>query len=69
MMNTLTVNCEWEDEMVRERTGHLLSYAKAKNEVANTSYPLPMAALGPAYGTALLLLLLHVYVLCILQHQ
>ena len=30
MMSTLTVHCQWEDEMVRERTGHLPSYAEAK---------------------------------------
>ena len=30
MMSTLTVNCQWEDETVRERTGHLPSYAEAK---------------------------------------
>jgi len=30
MMSTLTVHCQWEVEMVRERTGHLPSYAKAK---------------------------------------
>jgi len=30
MMSTLTVHCQCEDEVVRERTGHLPSYAKAK---------------------------------------
>ena len=30
MMSTLTVYCQWEDEMARERTGHLASYAEAK---------------------------------------
>ena len=30
MMSSLTVHCKWEDETVRERTGHLPSYAKAK---------------------------------------
>jgi len=33
MMTTLTVHCQWEDETVREGTGHLpssSSYAKAK---------------------------------------
>jgi len=29
-MSTLTVHCQWEDETVRERTGHLPSYAEAK---------------------------------------
>src|SRR6218665_1535426 len=29
MMSTLTVHCQWEDEMVRERTGHPSSYAEA----------------------------------------
>ena len=30
MMSTLIVHCQWEDEMVRERTGHTPSYAEAK---------------------------------------
>src|SRR6218665_1082677 len=30
MMNTLIVHCQWEDETVRERTGHPPSYAEAK---------------------------------------
>src|SRR6218665_1356900 len=30
MMSTLTVHCQWEHEMVRERTGHLPSYAEAE---------------------------------------
>jgi len=30
MMSALTVHCQWEDETVRERTGHMPSYAKAK---------------------------------------
>src|SRR6218665_2700844 len=30
MMSTLTIHCQWEDEMVRETTGHPLSHAKAK---------------------------------------
>ena len=30
MMSTLTANCQWEDEMVWERTGHPPSYAEAK---------------------------------------
>src|SRR6218665_1806363 len=30
MMSTLTVHCQWEDETVRQRTGHPLSYTKAK---------------------------------------
>ena len=30
MMSTLTVHCQWEDEMVRERTGHPPSCAEAK---------------------------------------
>src|SRR6218665_3236402 len=30
IMSTLTVHCQWEEEMVRERTGHLPSCAKAK---------------------------------------
>ena len=40
MTSTLTACSQWEDETVKERTGHAPSYAKAKkNEVANTSYP------------------------------
>src|SRR6218665_2364802 len=31
MMSTLTAHCQWEDETVRERTGHLPSYAVANN--------------------------------------
>ena len=30
MTSTLTVHCQWEDETVRERTGHPPSYAEAK---------------------------------------
>ena len=30
MMSTLTVYCQWEDETVRDRTGHPPSYAEAK---------------------------------------
>jgi len=30
MMSTLNVHCQWEDEMVRERTGHPPSYAETK---------------------------------------
>jgi len=33
MMSTLTIHCQWEDEMVRERTGHLSSYAEAKEKL------------------------------------
>ena len=29
-MSTLTTNCQWEDVMVRERTGHPPPYAVAK---------------------------------------
>jgi len=29
MMSTLIIHCQWEDEMMRERTGHPPSYAKA----------------------------------------
>ena len=40
MTSTLTIHCQWEDDMVRERTGHPLSYSEAKkNEIANTSCP------------------------------
>ena len=37
-MSILTTHCQWEDETVREKTGHPFSYAKAK-KIANTSYP------------------------------
>ena len=30
MMSILTVICQWEGEMVRERIGHLSSYVEAK---------------------------------------
>jgi len=30
MMGTLTIHCQWEDEMARERTGHPPSYAEDK---------------------------------------
>jgi len=30
MMSTLTAHCQWEDETVRERTGHKPSYDEAK---------------------------------------
>src|SRR6218665_1564870 len=30
MMSTLTIHCEWEDETLRERTGHPPSYTEAK---------------------------------------
>jgi len=30
MMSTLTIHCQWEDEMAGERTGHPTSYANAK---------------------------------------
>src|SRR6218665_2759757 len=30
MMSKLTTHCQWEDETVRERTGHPPSYAEAK---------------------------------------
>jgi len=46
MMSTLTAHCQREDEMVRERTGHLPSYAEAKNVKSLTLQP--MAALGLA---------------------
>ena len=31
MMNMLTVHCQWDDEMGRERTGYQHTYAEAKN--------------------------------------
>src|SRR6218665_1517110 len=39
MMSTMTVHCQWEDETVRERTGHPPSYAKAKKMTLHSSYP------------------------------
>jgi len=30
MMSTLTAHCQWEDETVKERTGHLPSHAAAE---------------------------------------
>src|SRR6218665_535231 len=54
IMSTLTVHCQWEDEAVRDRTGHPPSYAKAKKlkSLPNSSHPwLPQ-------GTALLLLII-----------
>jgi len=30
MMSTLTAHCQWEDETVRERTGHPPAFAEAK---------------------------------------
>jgi len=40
MMSTLTVHCQWEDETVRDRTGQLLSYAKAKKMKSLTLHTL-----------------------------
>src|SRR6218665_1552582 len=40
MTSTPTVHCQWEDEMARERTGHLPLYAKAlAKEIACSSQP------------------------------
>src|SRR6218665_656619 len=36
MMSTLTTHCQWEDEMVRERTGHSLAYAVGKKMTLQT---------------------------------
>ena len=30
LLRTLTVHCHWEDEVLRERTGRLPSFAEAK---------------------------------------
>jgi len=39
-MSALTVYCQWEDERLRERTGHPPLHAEVKKlEVANTSNP------------------------------
>jgi len=40
MMSTLTVYCQWEDETVRERTGHPPSYAEAKEMKSLTLHTL-----------------------------
>jgi len=36
--STLTTHCQWEDETVRERTGHPPSYAVAKKMESLTLY-------------------------------
>src|SRR6218665_2309519 len=36
MMSKLTICCQWENETVRERTGHPPSYAEAKNMMSLT---------------------------------
>ena len=46
MMSALTIHCQWEDEMVREKIGHLPTYAEAKKMTLLTL--LPMVALGLA---------------------
>ena len=43
-MSTLAVQCQWEDETVRERIGHPLSYAKGQKMKSLTLHT--HAALG-----------------------
>ena len=38
IMSTLNVHCQWEDETVRERTGHPAPYAEAKKMKSLTLY-------------------------------
>jgi len=40
MMSTLTANCQWEDETVRERIGHPPSFAEAKKMKSLTLHTL-----------------------------
>jgi len=46
-MSTLTLVCQYEDETVRERTGHLPSYTEAKKMklLALHTHGFPMASL------------------------
>src|SRR6218665_1415212 len=39
MMSTLTTHCQWEDETVRERTGHPPSYSVARKMKWLTLHP------------------------------
>jgi len=39
----LTVHCWWEDEMARERTGHLPSYAEAKKMKLLNLHPMAVS--------------------------
>jgi len=48
MMSTLTTHNRWEDEMVRERTGHPPSYSEAKKMKLLTLHLILMAVLGLA---------------------
>ena len=45
-VETWTVHCKWEDETVKEKTGHPPSYAVAKK--MKWQYFLPIATLGLA---------------------
>jgi len=42
-MSTLTANCQWEDETVMEKTGHLPTYAETK-KMKSLAVFIPMAA-------------------------
>ena len=65
MMDTLTMHCHWEDEMVRERTGHSPSYTQAKREVSNIhTHGCPRASLRDCSSyLELALVLLSVFVI------
>lgn len=40
IMGTLNICCQWEDQALRERADHMLSYLKVQiNYVADTSCP------------------------------
>jgi len=54
MMSKLTSHCQREDEMVRERTGHPPSYAKAKKmkPLALHNYGCSRASLGDFYSSS-----------------
>lgn len=51
-MSTLTLHCQWGNEMSREKTGHPLSLHMQENEVANASFPrLLLAGLRDCYSS------------------
>src|SRR6218665_455919 len=57
MMSTLTVYCQWEDKMVRERTGHPPSYAEVKKMKSLTlhTHDCPIANLRDCPSSSLLM--------------
>jgi len=46
MMRTLTVHYQWEDDMVRERTGHPSLFAKAKKVMLLTLHTIAASGLA-----------------------